>query len=247
MRILSFDVETTSLDLETARIVDLGMVQYDPIGGHVVAYAGRFDPGCPIPAAATEVHGIRNVDVAGCPSFAEEAQVIQEALFGSILAGFNIRRFDVPILDAELRRAGQPGVDFDRVREIDAYRIWFNLEPRNLEGAVKRFAPDYEPEDVHAGAADALSTCHVLAGMADEWDLTPEAMESVTRPENEVDRFGKFVYDDDGVICFNFGKHKGKPAMSEQSYLQWMISSSATFHPQIVAVVKDLLFQRSML
>ena len=37
-----------------------------------------------------------------------------------------------------------------------------------------------------------------------------------------VDPAGKFIRDDDDVIVFNFGKHRGNPINEHLDYLDWM-------------------------
>jgi DNA polymerase-3 subunit epsilon len=65
------DTETTGLDPETDRIIDLGYVlaEFHPKTGRVhrvlERYSGFEDPGVPIPAAITALTGIADADVAG--------------------------------------------------------------------------------------------------------------------------------------------------------------------------------------
>ena len=57
------DVETTSLDPERERIVEIAIVRADEHGRPIDHWATRLNPG--IPMRATHVHGITNADVAG--------------------------------------------------------------------------------------------------------------------------------------------------------------------------------------
>lgn len=243
MRLLSLDLETTSLDLQRARIVSVSLVQYVPDGDPITVFDALINPGCAIPPEATAIHGITNEDVADCPAFEGFAQEIQEALFSAVLAGFNIRRFDVPILDRELRDADQAGIDFDRVREIDCYRCWYQLEKRDLEHFVQRFAPDYT-FTAHRSDEDARALLAGMVGMLEYFGLTLDNLEALTKPDDEVDRFGRFRRED-GKIVFAFGKHKGKPAMEHQEYLTWMLRKDTGFHPQVKAIIKEMLYQQT--
>lgn len=56
-RLVGFDLETTSADPESARIVTASVVWYQP-GGAVEKYAGMVAVDEDIPAEATEIHGI---------------------------------------------------------------------------------------------------------------------------------------------------------------------------------------------
>ncbi len=243
-RILGIDLETTGVDLEKDDIVEIGIAQWLPSADPYVILAERVKPRRAIPPQATAVHGITNEDVARCPPFGAIAQEVQEILFAGILAGFNSRRFDVMILDRELREAGQAGIDFERVREIDGFRAWYTLQPRTLEEFAKEYAPEHEHRS-HAADGDAVALLHALDGFCERYDLTFEDLEAMTKPEDEVDRFGKFRLDESGEICFNFGKHKGKPALSEQEYLKWMLRSDTSFHPHIKAIIRSFLFEQT--
>src|SRR5687767_1811426 len=56
------DLETTGLSTSHDRIVELAIIKVAP-GGDVLERVRRFNPGMPIPAEATAVHGITDDDV----------------------------------------------------------------------------------------------------------------------------------------------------------------------------------------
>ena len=58
----------------------------------------RFNPGIPMSAEVTAIHGITDADVAGCPGFEVAAAEWMQFLQGSDLHGYNAKKFDVPIL-----------------------------------------------------------------------------------------------------------------------------------------------------
>lgn len=105
--IVILDVETTGLSVDADRIVELGAVKIRP-DLQITAYLGRFNPGIPISPDATAVHGITDADVADLNPFAASADMLKASLTDVDLAGYNIRRFDVPILQAEFARTGRP-------------------------------------------------------------------------------------------------------------------------------------------
>ncbi|HSG46952.1 MAG TPA: 3'-5' exonuclease, partial [Longimicrobiales bacterium] len=102
-----FDLETTGLKVGEDRIVEMALIRVSP-QGDVMERVRRFNPGIPIPPEATAVHGITDEDVADEASFAARARALAKLLEGCDLAGFNIRRFDLPMLEAEFARAGVP-------------------------------------------------------------------------------------------------------------------------------------------
>ena len=65
-----FDLETTGVNVTHDRIVEICLLKVFPdFREEIRTY--RVNPGIPIPAGATAVHGISNADVADKPSFKE--------------------------------------------------------------------------------------------------------------------------------------------------------------------------------
>lgn len=99
---VSIDTETTGRDPAVDRIVELGCVIFR--NGAVVARKGWLvNPGCPIPAEATEVHGIRDEDVAGQPAFPEVLEDYLSFVEGCLPLAYNAE-FDRDFLQAEIGR-----------------------------------------------------------------------------------------------------------------------------------------------
>lgn len=216
MKWLALDMETTGLDTATARIVELALC-----GAEGEVFHSFVDPGCHIAPEATAVHGITDETVSGQPMFAVIAQTVQNMLNGVGLVSYNGRSFDVLILDRELREAGQPGIDLDRVREIDLYRVWQEAEPRTLVGALKRYC-QREHGDAHGALADASALVELLRAMATVHGLSTSQMIAMSRPANEVDRSGKLRRVEDGTVVFAFGQHEGEPVSAHADYIEWM-------------------------
>lgn len=242
-RVVWFDLEGTGVDPYRARIIEICMISDD--GRELET---RVNPGVPIPAEASAVHGITDADVQDAPTFAEIAGEVQELVSGAVLAGYNSRRYDVPILDAELRRAGAPGLPRDElgridVPEIDLFAIWSNLEPRNLASAARRFA-GVELVNAHSASADTRVLPDVLRGLCFEFGLDadnlPELVKLSVR-DGAVDRDGKFVIDENGVVVFNFGQKRGTPVQWEPGLLDWMLGRD--FSPETKAFARLFLEQ----
>ncbi len=70
-RAVVLDTETTGTDLESDQVIELGLVafDYEPQTGQIVRIAAVYDsledPGMPIPAETTAIHGITDEMVAG--------------------------------------------------------------------------------------------------------------------------------------------------------------------------------------
>ena len=77
-----FDLETTGVDIATARIVQIAMHRMEPDGSSM-EYEQLVNPGIPIPPGATQVHGIRDADVATAPRFADVAPRVMQIWGGT--------------------------------------------------------------------------------------------------------------------------------------------------------------------
>ena len=105
------DLETTGLDPRVDRIVEISIMKVYPPGpdGEMrepEVRTRRVHPGIPIPPGVTAIHGITDADVALEPPFAAYARSLFEQFEGCDFAGFGVRRFDLPLLQAEFKRAG---------------------------------------------------------------------------------------------------------------------------------------------
>ena len=224
--LVHLDLESTGTDVSEDRIVEIAALKLDS-SGDTILHSKKVNPGIPIPPGAAAIHGITDDDVAGCPEFGGIASKVAAFLAGCDLAGYNIAGFDLPLLEAEFRRAG---VEFslEGRRIVDAMRIFHTREPRNLEGAV-RFYCGRDIEDAHSAEADTLSSFEVLVGQFKRYPDLPldlDELDRTSRPPEWFDRSGKLIWQD-GELCLNFGKHKER-ALSEvvtadPGYLDWIL------------------------
>jgi DNA polymerase-3 subunit epsilon len=231
-RPLSFvDMETTGLRVGTDRIVELAILQLSP-DGTTTERVRRFNPGMKIPPEATAVHGIGDDDVRDESPFASRARSLLAFLEPSDLVGFNLRRFDLPMLLAEFRRAGL-AFDVRGRRLIDVQMIFHREEPRDL-GAAVRFYLDRGLDGAHSALGDIRATADVLAAQLKRYPHLPRDLTGLdrycdeVRPfETEVDRW--FIALEDGRRVFKRGKHRGRPVLEvaelEPDYLMWMLSA----------------------
>lgn len=220
MRIIAFDTETTGVKPETDRIVELTLVDAN---GTTSGF--RVNPGVPIPPEATRVHGITDADVKHAPRFADVAEEIQRLVSGAVLLGYNSRNFDTLILHAELQRAGRPGLDLDALKEIDVYRLWLELEPRTLTGAVRRWLST-DHANAHSARADVEATLRVWNAIKQHAGIDEARAIELSRPRDEIDRAGKFRLDETGHVTLTFGKYAGVPSKKiDPSYFQWILNS----------------------
>ena len=133
-----FDLETTGIDVEKDRIVQLAIIRVEPYGTRRT-FETLVNPERPIPPEATAVHGIKDADVRDAPTFAQVRREVEELLADADLAGFNSVNFDQPLLMAEMKRAGSE-LEFRGRRHLDAMRIFHRMERRDLTAAYRFLA-----------------------------------------------------------------------------------------------------------
>lgn len=224
-----FDLETTGADVAKDRIVSMAVSFLNPDGSRVDKYT-LVNPGITIPQGAIDVHGVTNEMVADAPPFTKIAISLHKQLQGADLAGFNIKGFDIPLLAEEFARVGMD-LDLKGVRVFDAMGIFCNMERRRLQDAVK-FYLGREITDAHNAQGDVFSTIEVLQAQIGKYGLdTPDSLELTSRGSWEgeelvlkdlYDPAGKLYVDDEGDVCYNFGKAKDTKVRKDPGFGDWM-------------------------
>ncbi len=225
--IVFMDLEATGLNPAFDRIVELTFVKVNSDLLEETKTA-RVNPGIPIPPEATRLHGISDDDVRDRPMFREYAADLVAFLEDCDLGGFGITRYDVPLLEAEFRRAE---VEFSCQgrRIIDALSVYHRLDPRDLAAAYRRYCGK-ELENVHASEADVRAAMEILECQLDTHPEIPRdvvGLHALCNPvkKDRIDADGKFVWLK-GEACFNFGKYRGKRlrdiANTTPDYIEWV-------------------------
>lgn len=223
-----FDLETTGVDPLTDRIVEIAIVKILPNGDRKTLSL-RINPQIPIPTIASNIHGITDEDVRDKPVFKSIAQDIASFLEGCDLGGFNIIRFDVPMLIEEFKRAGI-AFSIENGALVDAQVIFHKKEPRTLEAALRYYC-NKSHDNAHAALADVEATIDIIEAQLDRYDDVPRTTEDLHKYCDQknplfVDRFGKMVWRD-GEACLNFGPHRGKSLKevveNDSGFLDWML------------------------
>jgi DNA polymerase III, epsilon subunit and related 3''-5'' exonucleases len=130
-----FDLETTGVNISSDRIIEIAVIKVFP-NGEVVRKSNLVNPTVTILPESTAIHGISNEDVKDKPTFKELAKDYAKLFEGADMAGFNIMKFDVPMLVEEFLRAGVE-FDYSRKKMIDAQKIFHMMEKRTLSAAYK--------------------------------------------------------------------------------------------------------------
>ena len=226
-----FDLETTGLNITTDRIVEIAIIRVEADGSES-EFLRRVNPGMPIPAEVSAIHGIFDEDIADAPSFAAIADEVVEFIGNSALAGYNSNKFDIPVLAEELMRAG---CDFDvsSRRFVDVQNIFHKMEQRTLAAAYQ-FYCDKPMQNAHNALYDARVTLDVFRAQLDRYDSLENNVDylssfSKAGNYNLLDFAGRLAINEHGEGMYNFGKHKGKTIREvmriEPGYYGWMIDA----------------------
>ncbi len=227
------DLETTGVNAATDAIIEVAIVKVMP-DGSTQQKVKRLNPGRPIPAVSTAIHGIRDEDVRDCPQFKDVANELRQFLDNCDLAGYNSNRFDIPMLIEEFLRIG---LDFpmEGRRLVDVQKIFHLMERRTLSAAYQ-FYCQKDLADAHSAEADARATYEILEAQIMRYpNLSGDigALAAFTAEDDFVD-FGRRIVRQGSVEVFNFGKHKGKAVRAvlreEPQYYDWMMKSDFSLH-----------------
>ena len=152
-QLVVLDTETTGLDAERDRIIDIGAVRLGPNLEVRDRFVTLVDPGVPIPLFITRLVGITDADVCGAPSFAAAFADLREFAGDAVLVGHNVG-FDREHLAAGARRAGLPPLAntwFDTLEaalllypELDRHALTILAAEFGIERQAHRALPDAE-------------------------------------------------------------------------------------------------------
>lgn len=178
-RMCSIDLETTGVEVETARLVT-GCVAYVGGGLDTETVQVLADPGVEIPEAATAVHGVstERARAEGLPAPAAVA-IVLEAIAGrpegSPVVAMNAR-FDLSVLHHEALRHGLTPLS-DRaqllyvvdVRVIDLWLDKFRAGKRTLVDLAREYGTKFD--GAHDATADAIAAARVAYWIGNEVDV----------------------------------------------------------------------------
>ncbi|MBO4738351.1 MAG: ribonuclease H-like domain-containing protein [Bacteroidales bacterium] len=239
-----FDLETTGLNIGIDKIVEICLYKVNPDYTTEV-YTEQLNPEMHIPESVSEIHGIYDKDVVNKPTFKQVAPIIADFLKGCDLAGYNLLKFDLPLLVEEFLRIDSD-LDLREVKVIDVQNIFHKMEPRTLKAAY-RFYCNESLENAHTAEADTIATFKILEAQVEKYQNTlswdeKEREQGICPIENNVaklatysavgrnvDFAGHIVFNEKDEEVFNFGKHKGKSVEHiftiEPSYYDWMMKA----------------------
>lgn len=230
--IVFLDIEATGDNPRVDRIIEIALIKIFP-SGQEEKYVFRLNPGYRISAEAKNVHHIKEEDVKDCPSFKDKAKEIFAIINGCDIAGFNVIRFDFPMLLEEFARVGIQ-INEDDINILDVQRIFHKKEPRTLAAALEFYCGEKHTE-AHNALADVEASIKVLSAQLKKYDDLPDDVEalsdfcSLSRKSNWADKTGKLRWED-GELVINFGvQYYGKKLKdvlkNDENFIKWILKS----------------------
>lgn len=166
--VIFFDLETTSLDTAKAEILQLGYTKYTKGGGKT---SGVFHVMPKGPITGAEIHGITREKLIAnnAAPFESYAAEISDLFKNAVVGGFNVKQYDLPILERLLGKTGlgEAGI-------IDVYEMYKDgpgkLTPHRsaaLTTLARRYG--YSTAGAHSAKEDVRMSISVLEGMLGEF------------------------------------------------------------------------------
>lgn len=228
----SFDIESTGVDTETARIVTASLVTITGGSPHVREWL--IDPGVEIPAEATAVHGIttehaREHGVRAAYAVAEIRQALSDALYdGRPLVIYNAS-YDLTLMDRECVRHGVDPLGAARVplRVVDPLVLDRAMDPYRRGPGTRRltyvcqhvYGVPLSDEDAHGSTADALAAARVAWKIAKRYPQVGEA---------DIDALQVMQRDWHRAWADNFGAFLARQGKSDDVDRAWPVRPYVT-------------------
>lgn len=237
--LIIFDLETTGTNIVNDRIVEISTLKIS-VNNEIEIKTQRINPEMPIPLESSMIHGIYDKDVADQPTFKQLAKSMAEYFKGCDLGGFNLVKFDIPVITEEFLRAD---IQFDPSKRkiVDAQKIFHMMEKRNLSAAYL-FYCGKTLENAHSAEADTIATYEIIKAQIERYEnqsvvdlqgnelgVVKNDMVSLNEITqfNMVDMANRLSRNPAGQVVFNFGKHKDKPVTEvfkqDPGYYDWIM------------------------
>ena len=239
------DLETTGTWIEKDKIIEIALIKINPDGKRE-DYTTRVNPKMPIPSKVTEITGISDADVNDAPEFSSIAATVKTFLADHDLGGFNVDRFDIPLLAREMSDAGV-GFEYANRAIFDAQKVYHFHEKRDLTAAYKNYCGK-ELVNAHSALADTEATLEILEAQVKRYGQGRDDLSLLLdfdyKPSAEFyDAERKFRWWN-GELYMTFGKYAKKESLrmiakKDPGYLHWIMDKD--FSDDIKQMIQDVL------
>jgi DNA polymerase-3 subunit epsilon len=156
-KFIVLDVETTGLNPEENRIVEICLVTVE--NGEVTEiWSTYFNPEGPV--GKTEIHGITDFDVRNAPLFKDKISEIEKRITGTVIVAHNAR-FDLAFLRSEFERAG---IQSPWLPSICTLQVSNYYQPHLPRRRLADCCDDLgiQIEGAHSASGDSLATAKLF-------------------------------------------------------------------------------------
>lgn len=205
------DCETTGLEVDKDRIIELAMVRFT-FDGTIDSYETLIDPLMPIPEASIAIHHINDQMVKGKPKITEILPKVFEFVGKSIIVGHGITN-DIAFLCAAAKQhqipcklASHPYLDTLRMA-----RLYGESPTNSLEKLRQHF--NIAEEGAHRAMNDVIVNIEVFKYLSRQFKTTEQIVNRLKSPIL--------------LKAMPLGKHKGRQ-FSEipVEYLRWAVNQN---------------------
>lgn len=243
--VIVLDLETTGLWIEKDKVIEVGMIKCQPDGTKVV-YNKKVNPGIPIPEQVTRLTGLDDHAVKDAPKFNEIAAELLQVIGEADFAGYNVERFDLPLLEREFFDIGLR-LEWRHRTIYDAQKIYHIHEKRDLKAAYKFFC-NKDLVNAHSALDDSQATLEILAAQVAKYGRGNDYLESLIDFDYEpttlfFDSDRKFRWWN-GELYPVFGKYGRKHSIREivqkdAGYIQYLITTD--FEEKVKIMLQEAL------
>jgi DNA polymerase-3 subunit epsilon len=170
LQIVAIDLETTGINPELDRIVEIAGVIFDTDANQVIGeFESLINPKRNIPLEASKIHGLTADHVSMAPTFEELAKWLEQIVNGRPLIAHN-SQFDSSFLSREFKRSD---VQLNLSQSICTQRLSAGM---SLKDACTSL--EIEIEHHHSALADARASFAIFKHFFDHGNVTLEARPS---------------------------------------------------------------------
>lgn len=226
-RLTAFDIESTGVDVATARVVTATVLDIRPRKKPIITNWLTDVGGEEVPAEAEAVHGVSTEHARehGRPIAEVISEVVGALQFtwdcGVPVIGHNLGNYDLPLLAAECARLGlpafKPGPIVDSMI-LDRGTDRFRKGKRTLTATCEYYGITLTEEDAHTSAGDALASARLA------WKIARKYPVVGTMPMRALQEWQRTAYTE---WAENFGKYLAKQGKVDDVPREWPMRGAA--------------------
>ncbi len=206
-RFVVLDTETTGLDAEVDKVVDISLVEVSRNGIQPL-YNTLIHPGRDIPPTASAIHHITLKDVADKPKFEDIWPTVLSYVEDAIIVAHN-----APFDRSMLPKISQPWICSYRL----ARHLWPDAPAHGNQVLRYWLGIDIDAGMAHSAMADTLITAHVF------WRELAYYRKHLATTD-QIEELLKYVEAPIKLMTMPFGKHRGKSLRELPSdYVEWAL------------------------